>query len=94
MLASRGDLGQLLNHGGGPVKGDMTTVCNTGDGPEWLATTGASYRLIADLGSDGLWAVDAQSQSVDPAPGTTRTNSTPGPPANTTTCRSTEPRRR
>ena len=44
----------------------MTTVCNTGDGPEWLATTGANYRLIADLGSDGLWAVDAQSQSGSP----------------------------
>jgi penicillin amidase len=66
VLASRGDLGQLLDHGGGPVKGDMTTVCNTGDGPEWLATTGASYRLIADLGSDGLWTVDAQSQSGSP----------------------------
>jgi len=66
VLASRGDLGQLLDHGGGPVKGDMTTVCNTGDGPEWLAMTGAGYRLIADLGSDGLWAVDAQSQSSCP----------------------------
>jgi penicillin amidase len=66
VLAFRGDLGRLLNHGGGPIKGDMTTVCNTGEGPEWLATTGATYRLIADLGSDGLWAVDAQSQSGSP----------------------------
>ena len=32
VLSNRGDLGQLLNHGGGPVKGDMITVCNTGSG--------------------------------------------------------------
>ena len=63
VLASRGDLGELLNHGGDPVKGDMITVCNTGSGPGWLATTGATYRMIADLSRNGLWAVDAQSQS-------------------------------
>jgi penicillin amidase len=40
VLASRGDFGRLLDHGAGPVKGDMTTVCNTGDAPAWLATTG------------------------------------------------------
>ncbi len=66
VLASRGDLEQLLNHGGGPVKGDMITVCNTGSGPDWLATTGANYRLIADLSTNGLWAVDSQSQSGHP----------------------------
>src|SRR5262249_39751101 len=66
VLASRGDLGQLLNHGGGPIKGDMTPVCNTGDGPEGLGPSGASYPPNADLGSDGLWAVDAQSQSGSP----------------------------
>jgi penicillin amidase len=66
VLGSRGDLGPLLNHGGGPVKGDMNTVCNTGCSPDWLATTGAGYRLIADLGRDGLWAVDAQSESGNP----------------------------
>jgi penicillin amidase len=63
VLASRGDLGALLNHGGGPVKGDMITVCNTGSGPGWLATTGATYRMIADLSRNGLWSVDSQSQS-------------------------------
>jgi acyl-homoserine lactone acylase PvdQ len=44
----------------------MTTVCNTGSGPDWLATSGAGYRLVADLGTSGLWAVDAQSQSGHP----------------------------
>ena len=63
VLSNRGDLDQLLNHGGGPVKGDMITVCNTGSGPDWLATTGAGYRLIADLSTNILLAVDAQSQS-------------------------------
>ncbi len=66
VLASRGDLGVLLNHGGGPVKGDMNTVCNTGSGPDWLATTGATYRMIADLSRNSLWAVDSQSQSGNP----------------------------
>lgn len=63
VLSERGDLGRLLDHGGGPVKGDMITVCNTGSGPEWIANTGAGYRFIADLGSDRIWAVDGQSQS-------------------------------
>jgi penicillin G amidase len=66
VLSNRGDLGQLLNHGGGPVKGDMNTVCNTGSGPGWLATSGAGYRLIADLATNCLLAVDAQSQSGHP----------------------------
>jgi len=66
VLASRGDLGQLLNHGGGPVKGDMVTVCNTGSDPNWLATTGAGYRMICDLATNALLAVDAQSQSGNP----------------------------
>ncbi len=63
VLSQRGDLSQLLDHGGGPVKGDMITVCNTGSGPGWLATTGAGYRFITDLGTDHVWAVDGQSQS-------------------------------
>jgi penicillin amidase len=66
VLSNRGDLGQLLDHGGGPVSGDMTTVCNTGGDPNWLATTGAGYRLIADLATSSLLAVDAQSQSGHP----------------------------
>ena len=66
VLGARGDLGQLLNHGGGPVKGDMITVCNSGGGPDWVAATGATSRLIADLSTNGLWAVDSQSQSGNP----------------------------
>lgn len=66
VLSNRGDLGQLLDHGGAPVNGDMTTVCNTGSDPNWLATTGAGYRLIADLATNCLLAVDAQSQSGHP----------------------------
>jgi penicillin amidase len=67
ILSSRGDLAQLLDDGGGPVKGDMITVCNTGSGPQWLANTGAGYRMICDLSADGLWAIDCQSQSGQPA---------------------------
>jgi len=63
VLSFRGDLGELLSHGGGPISGDMNTVCNTGSDPALLATTGAGYRLIADLATDRLLAVDAQSQS-------------------------------
>ncbi|MBM3971205.1 MAG: penicillin acylase family protein [Planctomycetes bacterium] len=66
VLSTRGDLAQLLNDGGGPVKGDMITVCNTGSGPNWVANTGAGYRLIADLSTDCLLAVDCQSQSGNP----------------------------
>jgi penicillin amidase len=63
VLSSRGDLGQLLDHGGMAVKGDTNTVCNTSTGTDWQAVSGAGYRLIVDLSSDGLWAVDAPSQS-------------------------------
>jgi penicillin amidase len=68
VLSSRGDLGQLLDHGGVGVRGDMTTVCNTGGDANWLATTGAGYRFIADLSGSPprLMAVDAQSQSGHP----------------------------
>ena len=67
VLAGRGDLAQLLNHGGGPIDGDMLTVCNTGSGPEWVANTGAGYRLVADLANNTLLAVEGQSQSGDPS---------------------------
>jgi penicillin amidase len=68
ILSGRGDLGQLLDHSGLPVPGDMHTVCNTGLGPGFEARTGAGYRLIADLSAAPplLWAVDAQSQSGHP----------------------------
>ena len=67
VLGGRGDLAQLLNHGDVPVRGDMATVCNTGSDPDWRATTGAGYRLIADLATQELLAIDAQSQSGVPA---------------------------
>jgi penicillin amidase len=68
ILSGRGDLGQLLDHGGLPVQGNAQTVCNTGLGPQFEARTGANYRLVADLSTSppGLWAVDAQSQSGHP----------------------------
>jgi penicillin amidase len=68
VLSSRGDLAQLLDHGGASVRGDMQTVCNTGSGPDWIAATGAGYRMVADLSSSPpvLRAVDAQSQSGQP----------------------------
>jgi penicillin amidase len=68
VLSSRGDLGQLLDHGGAPVRGDMGTVCNTGSGGDWTALSGAGYRLIADFAvpSPKLLAVDGQSQSGHP----------------------------
>jgi penicillin amidase len=64
-LSGRGDLGLLLNQGGTGVRGDATTVCNTGRGPDFEAAVGAGFRMICDLGESppGLWIVDAQSQS-------------------------------
>ena len=66
VLSNRGDLGKLLDHGGGPVKGDSFTVCNTGGGPDWQANTGGGFRMIADLATNSLLAVDGQSQSGNP----------------------------
>jgi penicillin amidase len=68
VLSGRGDLAQLLDHGGLPVKGAAVTVCNTGLGAQYEARAGAGYRLIADLHTSppGLWAVDGQGQSGHP----------------------------
>lgn len=67
-LSGRGDLGELLDHGNRPIKGDYTTICNAWHNPAGEARTGAGYRLIADLSDPaaGLWVVDAQSQSGHP----------------------------
>jgi penicillin amidase len=68
VLSGRGDLGRLLDQGGLPVQGDMTTVCNTGQGGSFEARSGANYRLLADF-SDPLpilWAVDSSSASGHP----------------------------
>jgi penicillin amidase len=68
ILSGRGDLGQLLDHGHLPVKGDAQTVCNTGLGGQFEARAGANYRLIADMDMSppGLWAVDCESASGHP----------------------------
>jgi penicillin amidase len=67
-LSGRGDLGELLDHGGIPVRGDYTTVCNAWPSADFESRTGAGYRLIADLSETpaSLWAVDGQSQSGHP----------------------------
>ena len=68
LLSEHGDLRELLNHGGTGVRGDMVTVCNTGSGADWSATTGGGYRLVSDLSVQPpvLLAIDAQSQSGHP----------------------------
>jgi penicillin amidase len=68
VLSTRGELNQLLDHGGLPCPGTGTTVCNTWPNPDYTARSGAGYRMIADLSSSPpvLWAVDAQSQSGHP----------------------------
>ena len=66
VLSGRGDLGVLLDRGGQPVGGNGVTVCNTGFDPNWAAPMGANYRLISDLGEDGMWAVESQGQSGHP----------------------------
>lgn len=67
-LSGRGELGTLLDRGGVAVRGDSVTVCNSGQGPDFTAPTGAGYRLIADLADPqaGLWAIDAGSASGHP----------------------------
>ncbi len=68
VLSTRGDLGELLDQNREGVRGDMSTVCNTGRGPDYQALTGAGYRLIADLQTSPpvLKHVDAQSASGNP----------------------------
>jgi penicillin amidase len=67
-LTDRGDLGHLLDRGAVPVRGDMQTVCNSGQAADFSAPTGAGYRMIADLGDPQgtLWAIDAGSESGVP----------------------------
>jgi len=49
VLSARGDLAQLLDLGGMPIRGDSWTVCNTGLNPDYTGSMGAGYRMIADL---------------------------------------------
>ncbi|HUY36934.1 MAG TPA: penicillin acylase family protein [Pirellulales bacterium] len=68
ILSGRGELGTLLDPASVPVKGDMVTVCNTGNDAALQATIGAGYRMIVDMSiaPPELWAVDAGSQSGHP----------------------------
>ncbi|MEX1230008.1 MAG: penicillin acylase family protein [Planctomycetaceae bacterium] len=68
VLSPIGDLGQLLDQSRDAVRGDMSTVCNTGRSPDYQAMTGAGYRLIADMQTSPpvLHHVDAQSNSGNP----------------------------
>jgi len=68
VLSTRGDLGQLLDRGNEPVDGDVVSVGNTGNGPNWTATTGGGYRMVCDLSSQppSLQLVDTQGQSGHP----------------------------
>jgi len=67
-LSGRGDLGKLLDRGNVPARGDMVTVCNSGQSPDFTASTGAGYRMVADLADPqgGMWAIDAGSESGHP----------------------------
>ena len=67
-LSGRGDLGQLLDRSGVPVRGDVTTVCSSTPGPTQAAILGATYRMVADLADpqQGLWAVEVAGTSGHP----------------------------
>ncbi|MBM3957372.1 MAG: penicillin acylase family protein, partial [Gemmatimonadetes bacterium] len=68
VLSGRGELADLLDRGGLPVRGNGVTVCNTGFDPNWGAPMGANYRLIADMSTSppALWAQESQGQSGHP----------------------------
>jgi len=68
LLTGRGDLSELLDRGGMPVRGNGVTVCNTGFDPNWGAAMGANYRLISDMSTSPpvLYAQESQGQSGHP----------------------------
>jgi penicillin amidase len=65
-LSERGDLGALLDRGGQPTGGNLETVCNTASDANYRVVGGATYRLIADLSTSSLLAVDTAGQSGHP----------------------------
>jgi penicillin amidase len=67
-LSGLGELGELLDRSGAPVRGDLTTVCSTTPDANYAAHLGASYRMVADLADprQGLWAVDVAGASGHP----------------------------
>ncbi|MFO0427864.1 MAG: penicillin acylase family protein [Planctomyces sp.] len=66
VLSSRGELSSLLNAGELPVPGDSVTVCNTSHDADFQAMSGAGYRMVVDLQTPWLFAMDGQSQSGMP----------------------------
>ena len=68
VLSTRGELGSLLDQPAVAVNGDMVTVGNTGEGPNFEAMSGGGYRLLHDMGSSPpeMLAMDGQSQSGHP----------------------------
>jgi penicillin amidase len=79
-LSGRGELGELLDKPAVAVPGDLSSVNNSGfeggrippDLPayqrNWEATSGAGYRLVADLGVSPpeIWTITGESQSGHP----------------------------
>jgi penicillin amidase len=67
-LSGRGELGQLLDRSGIPVRGDGTTVNNSTSDPSHAAAIGAGYRMVADLAdpAPGFWAVEVAGASGHP----------------------------
>lgn len=79
-LSGRGELGELLDKPPVAVPGDLSTINNSGfeggrispDLPgydrNWEATSGAGYRLVADLGVSPaeIWTITGESQSGHP----------------------------
>tara|TARA_Y100000590_G_scaffold267904_1_gene300841 strand:- start:374 stop:2701 length:2328 start_codon:yes stop_codon:yes gene_type:complete len=72
-LSDVGDLGKLLDRGGGPVSGTSLTVGNVGAVPYSMSSGskgvgGANYRIVVDMSEPGcgLWTVDHSGQSGHP----------------------------
>src|SRR5207248_1773016 len=67
-LSGIGDLGQLLDRSGVPVRGDLTTVNSSTPDADFRATLGATYRMVADLADprQGMWAVEVAGASGHP----------------------------
>lgn len=67
-LSGIGELGQLLDRSGVPVRGDVTVVASSTPDADFAAFLGASYRMVADLADPqcGIWAVDVAGVSGHP----------------------------
>jgi penicillin amidase len=67
-LSGIGDLGQLLDRSGVPVRGDVSVIASSTPDANYAAYLGASYRMVADLSDPkrGIWAVDVAGVSGHP----------------------------